>query len=445
MSEGKHDIRTHAKKEPGKRELKEAAARDKQSEAGKKEKKRPGKGRKVLRALLVLILVLAAAVAGLIYRYYKQVESTLDLSFADDPATVEFGEDVKAMDQVREYSWEIKSEKRFLDTGSLGAKSMVYTVYRPILGGLLTPSKDYTLDYTVTDSEKPLMLWSGDGTVLERGTAFDINNVIAYGDNADPEPSVKVDGNIDMETNGSYPLHVTVSDSSGNSVEWDLTIDVADEVPTYEDNSERTAFSDFAASYGGSGKAAGIDVSAWQDEIDFDAVRAAGCEYVIIRIGYSEDGKMTVDKRFDENFKKARAAGLKTGVYLYTTDNTEEKIRASADQLIEKLGGEALDFPVAFDWEDFGSFQTYGMSFADLNSMYDAFADQLSKSGYDCMLYGSKNYLEKVWDDTDIRPVWLAHYTDKTDYEGPYYMWQASCTGRIDGIEGDVDMDIMYE
>ena len=70
--------------------------------------------------------------------------------------------------------------------------------------------------------------------------------------------------------------------------------------------------------------------------------------------------------------------------------------------------------------------------------------DQISQSGYECMLYGSKNYLEKVWDNTDIRPVWLAHYTDNTDYEGPYYMWQASCTGRIDGIDGDVDMDVMY-
>ena len=60
------------------------------------------------------------------------------------------------------------------------------------------------------------------------------------------------------------------------------------------------------------------------------------------------------------------------------------------------------------------------------------------------MLYGSKLRLEKVWDDTDTRPVWLAHYTDKTDYNGPYMMWQASSTGNIDGISGDVDMDILY-
>ena len=60
------------------------------------------------------------------------------------------------------------------------------------------------------------------------------------------------------------------------------------------------------------------------------------------------------------------------------------------------------------------------------------------------MLYGSKKYLEKAWTKTDTRPVWLAHYTEKTDYEGPFMLWQASCTGRIPGIEGNVDMDILY-
>lgn len=444
MSEGKHDIRTHAKKEPDVKAKAEAKPAGSPEESAGKQKKKKSKGRKVLRALLILILVLAAAVAGLVYRYYKQAEASLDLKFAEDPATVEFGEECQAMDRVSEWTWEIEPEQRFLDTGSLGAKSIKYKVYRPLFGGLLTPSKEYQLEYLVVDTEAPVTLWNGDGAVLERGTEFDIKNVIAYGDNADPAPEVKVDGDVDMSTAGSYPLHVTVSDASGNSTDWDLTVEVADELPSYEDDSERTAFKDFVTEYGGKGKTVGIDVSAWQDEVDFDAVKAAGCEFVIIRIGYSEDGKMTVDKRFDENIKKAKAAGLKTGVYLYTTDNTEEEIRASADQLIEKLGGETLDLPVAFDWEDFGSFQSYEMSFHDLNGLYDAFSDQLSQSGYECMLYSSKNYLEKVWDNTDIRPVWLAHYTDKTDYEGPYYMWQASCTGRIDGIDGDVDMDVMY-
>ena len=131
-------------------------------------------------------------------------------------------------------------------------------------------------------------------------------------------------------------------------------------------------------------------------------------------------------------------------MYLYTTDTTEEQVRQAADWIIETLGSENLDFPVAFDWEDFDDFQDYGISLHEVNKLYDAFADELSQAGYGCMLYGSKNYLEKVWEKTDIRPVWLAHYTEKTDYEGPHMLLQASCTGKISGIDGDVDMDILY-
>ena len=91
------------------------------------------------------------------------------------------------------------------------------------------------------------------------------------------------------------------------------------------------------------------------------------------------------------------------------------------------------------------------MSFADLNHIYDVFEEEVSRSAddasasYTAMLYGSKYYLEKIWGDTDTRPVWLAHYTDKTDYKDPYLVWQARNTGRIAGIDGDVDLDIIYE
>lgn len=422
MSEGKHDIKTHQKAEEPK----------------------PKKKRRPLLILLAVILMLAAAAAGFTAYTYKKAEASLDLKFTEEDPYVEFASECSSMDFVSEWTGDISPSEASLDTGSLGEKTVTYTVSQPILRGLFTPSKEFSLSYTVIDTVAPLELWSGDGTVLERGGKFDIKSVIAYGDNADPAPEVNVDGKVDMDNTGRYPLHVTVTDSSGNATDWDLTVEVADSLPSWEDDSPRTQFKDFVKKYKDSGESFGIDVSAWQDEIDFKAVRDAGCEFVIIRMGWSDAGVMTLDKRFDENFKKAKAAGLKIGVYVFTYDNTEEYVRAVADQVMEKLGGEKLDLPIAFDWEDFGSFQTYGLSFYQLNKLYDAFADELSQDGYDCMLYSSKNYLEKVWEDTDTRPVWLAHFTDKTDYKGPYMLWQASCTGNIDGINGDVDMDILY-
>lgn len=430
----------------------ESAQHEKHGQSDQQEKHGQGSGHakpvkkkhRFLKAMLLIILLLLVAIAGTVYYLYKTAEDSLAVVFTEESPSVEFGGEYSAMDFVKSNEGKVTPEAEMLDAESTGEKQLTYTVTKPVLNGILNPSKEFTLTYTVTDSVPPLMIWSGDGAVLERGTKFDINDVIAYGDNADPVPKVEVKGKVDMEVNGSYPLHVTVSDASGNKTEWDLTVEVADQVPPYENNAPRTDFGDFVSAYAGEGRVFGIDVSAWQDEIDFDAVKAAGCEFVMIRIGYGSGSDSEIDKQFYSNLKGAKEAGLKVGVYFYSYDSMEEEARASAAWIAEKLEGEELDLPVAFDWEDFSSFQTYGMSFADLNGLYDAFADELSKSGYDCMLYGSKVYLEKVWEDTDVRPVWLAHYTEKTDYKGPFAIWQASCTGRIDGIDGDVDLDILY-
>ena len=402
------------------------------------------KKRSPLKALLILILILAAAIAGSVLFIYKTAYDSLSVTFTEDSPVMEFGGSYPSMNYVKESSGEVYAESDYLDAETVGNKNFTYTVTKPLLGGLLKPSREYTLAYTVRDSIPPLNIWSWDDAVLKRGTEFDINDLISYGDNADPTPLVSVDGKVNMEKNGKYPLHIKVTDSSGNATEWDIEAEVADELPSYEDTAERTAFTDFVSANKGKGRSFGIDVSAWQDEIDFKAVKKAGCEFVIIRIGYTSDGEINIDKTFYRNLQGARAAGLKVGVYLYSTDTTEEQVRYAADWIIETLAGSNLDLPVAFDWEDFGNFQDYKISLYELNRLYDAFADELAGSGYGCMLYGSKNYLEKLWDKTDIRPVWLAHYTEKTDYKGPYMLWQASCTGRISGIDGDVDMDILY-
>ena len=397
-----------------------------------------------LKVLLVTILVLAAAAAGLTAYFYKTAYDSLSVVFTEDTPSVDFGEELTSMSLVKDFTGDIHPASEYLETETVGSMEMTYTVEQPVLAGLLTPSKEFALNYNVVDSIPPLKIMSGDGTVIERGSEFDINSIIAYGDNADPEPLLSVDGKVNTDKSGSYPLHVSVTDSSGNATEWDLTVTVADELPAYTDDTERTKFSDFIASNKGEGRSFGIDISAWQDEVNFKALKKAGCEFVIIRIGYTYEDELSIDKRFMENLEGARAAGLKTGIYYYSTDNTEDEIRYAADWIIETLDGYSPDLPIAFDWEDFGIYQSYRMSIHELNRLYDAFADQLAKSGYGCMLYGSKNYLENIWEKTDERPVWLAHYTEKTDYKGPFMLWQASCTGKISGISGDVDMDILY-
>ena len=73
-----------------------------------------------------------------------------------------------------------------------------------------------------------------------------------------------------------------------------------------------------------------------------------------------------------------------------------------------------------------------------------AYLNEFDRAGYEGMLYSSKNYLENVWYDTKY-PVWLAHYTEQTNYEGDYKVWQLTANGRVNGIYGNVDINIMYE
>ena len=76
--------------------------------------------------------------------------------------------------------------------------------------------------------------------------------------------------------------------------------------------------------------------------------------------------------------------------------------------------------------------------------LYDFFQDEVHRHGYECMLYGSQHYLDTVWAHTDTRPIWLAQYNDYVTYEGQYEIWQLSDSGRIDGIDGNVDLNLLY-
>ncbi len=399
---------------------------------------------RTLRLLIAVILLLTFAIVAISVVSYRRTKDSLTLEFTDPAPEVEYGEEYKAIDFVAESNGDVKPSAKTLDTATLGSKEIVYTVSKRMYGGMMHPSRDFMMEYEVVDTTPPVILWKDDGVVLKKGDVFDINDVIAYGDNADPSPAAKVDGSVDMNTNGKYPLRITVKDASGNKEEFTMTVKVRDSVPPGPDTSKRTQFADFVSEYKGGKKSCGIDISSWQGDVDFGKVKEAGCEFVMIRIGYSSEGEVTIDSKFDDNFKGARDAGLKVGVYLSSYDNNVEAVRASAEQVAEKLGGAVLDLPVAFDWEDFVHYQSYGISFAELNGLYDVFEKEMKTAGYSCMLYSSRDKLDEVWKVTDRSPVWVANYAKKRGYKGPCIMWQACSTGRIQGISGDVDFDILY-
>ncbi len=340
---------------------------------------------------------------------------------------------------VTETNAEILNGDELVDTDELGSKELAIKL------GYEGGEYEKTAVYTVADTTAPTVLNVEDNITLAVGSYFDPDEHISYGDNYDPLPTLSWSGTVDTETVGSYPIVLSITDASGNQTDRTATVFVSDYVPSYTDDLVRIPFEDFTAQYAGDGRSFGIDISRWQGAVDFEAVKNAGCSFVILRIGYSTGGGAQPDEWFETNYANAKAAGLRVGVYFYSEDTDEEMLRANARWIAETLNSEALDFPVAFDWEDFARYQKYGMSIHALNQLYEDFSQELESLGYSSMLYGSKNFMELFWENRNHRPVWVAHYVDETTYEGDYIMWQRCGWGRIDGINGDVDLDILYE
>lgn len=136
--------------------------------------------------------------------------------------------------------------------------------------------------------------------------------------------------------------------------------------------------------------------------------------------------------------------GIPVGVYFYSYANSKLAAKVEAEWVVQQIKDYDLELPVVFDWENWSFYQEFNLSFYNLTEMANAYFKVVEKAGYKGMLYSSKNYLETVWFDTK-RPVWLAHYTNQTSYQGDYKFWQLCSNGRVPGINGNVDVNVMYE
>ena len=296
------------------------------------------------------------------------------------------------------------------------------------------------------DQKAPQFLYYRGTPTIKVGDVFDVHKYIGYGDDLDRDVDLSIQGSVDTSTEGVYPLKLTLTDDVGKTTSKDMEVHVVTEISSGGGGSttEKEQFSDFVANYKNENTLVGIDVSRYQGDIDFESVKAAGCEFVYMRIGGYSGGEFFTDRCFVQNFSRAKAAGLKIGIYTYTEDCNKEEVKATVKYIMGVLGNEPLDFPIAYDWEDYKHFEEYGMNLHDLNDLLDYFDEEVEKYGYKSCLYGSKNALLNIWTKPRKNPVWLAQYYTSCTYEGEYFMWQHSSSGRIDGIGGDVDLDIYY-
>ena len=187
----------------------------------------------------------------------------------------------------------------------------------------------------------------------------------------------------------------------------------------------------------------GIDVSSWQGDINWEKVKNAGCEFAMIRIGFGhKDKELIFDSKFKANLENAKKAGIKVGLYFYSYAKTNDEAKEQAKWIIDALNGEKLDLPIAFDWEIWSGFNNYKLNFNDLNEIAESFIKEINKYNYEGIIYGSAFYINRVWNQNSR--TWLAYYTSNNDFEKPYFMWQLSSQGKIDGINGYVDLNVIY-
>lgn len=194
----------------------------------------------------------------------------------------------------------------------------------------------------------------------------------------------------------------------------------------------------------------GIDVSKWNQEIDWEAVKNAGIEFAIIRCGYrgASTGALVIDPRYKENIEGAIAAGIPVGVYFFTQARDEVEAVEEASMVIRLIEDYDVDYPVFLDSESAGGRgRADGLDSDERSRAHRAFLQTIQAAGYETGIYASRNWLKDRIDMTHLSDyrIWLAEYADAPTYDEYYYhMWQYTSKGTVDGISTNVDLNLCY-
>lgn len=186
----------------------------------------------------------------------------------------------------------------------------------------------------------------------------------------------------------------------------------------------------------------GIDVSIHNGNIDFNKVKAAGYDFVILRAGYGREISQK-DTTFEKNYKNAKAAGLQVGAYWYSYAESPADAKKEAQACLQAIAGKCFEMPIYFDLEEKSQTSQGG---AYCRQLIDKFCTTLEAAGYYAGVYTSASVANSLPSGTDSRyAMWIAHWGVKSpSYTGHYGMWQHTSTASVSGISGNVDGDIAY-
>lgn len=189
----------------------------------------------------------------------------------------------------------------------------------------------------------------------------------------------------------------------------------------------------------------GIDVSKYQGNISWTTV-FENVDFAILRCGYGQDEPGQDDAKWKRNADACTKLGIPFGVYIYSYADSVEKAKGEADHVLRLVKGYDLAFPIYYDIEDNVHVE---LEPEELGDIAKAFCNKIEKAGYEVGVYSNKYIWEsKLTDpvfDTKSWYKWIAQTGVKfTTYKKAFSMWQCSFEGKVDGIEGDVDIDYWY-
>ncbi|MBR1930493.1 MAG: glycoside hydrolase family 25 protein [Lachnospiraceae bacterium] len=194
----------------------------------------------------------------------------------------------------------------------------------------------------------------------------------------------------------------------------------------------------------------GIDVSKWNGDIDWDKVKRSGVEYAIVRAGYrgSKTGAIVEDPYFRANMRGAAASDVLTGVYFFTQATNEVEAVEEASAVLQLIADFKLDYPIYIDTEGAGgNGRADRLDVETRTQVSEAFCRTIENAGYQAGVYASRHWYNNNLETRRLEKysIWLAEYRSVPLYQGYYKMWQYTSKGSVDGIVGNVDIDISYE
>lgn len=391
--------------------------------------------------IIICFLVIIIGIGSYFLINYLRVKNAVIKVTLDETLETDFLSDVKVSDFISDINGTIVDDY-VIDTTDIGKKKIEFEYINDD-----NIKVKYNYEINIVDNVAPL-IWLNNSYTVNVGSDISLTDKILCGDNYDNDPVCEVIGEYNMSEAGTYPLVFKATDNSGNVTEKEFNLIVREPKSSGTSSgsvSTKTLFSEVVDAHKTENTEIGLDISKWQGDVDFNALKEAGVEFVIIRVGTSSgiNGENLVDSKFEQNINGANKAGIPVGIYFYSYANSEDRAISDALWVLEQIKDYKVDLPIAFDWENWSFYNEFNLSFFGLSSMADSFVKTVRDAGYEGMLYSSKNYLEDIWFKGDY-PVWLAHYTTKTNYEGDYEFWQLCNNGRVAGINGDVDINIRY-